>query len=96
MFKIHYQAKAKSDLIKIWEYTYKKHGEDQAEKYHDQLEEGFQCIQENPEIGGACDYIRLGYRSYRIGRHFVMYKISNETIHVIRVLHERMDFVRHL
>lgn len=62
MRKLHHQKKAKEDLEKIWTYSFKEHGEHQADKYFDELISGMKVIQNNPEIGMPCDYIRLGYR----------------------------------
>jgi hypothetical protein len=34
--EIHQQVKAKADLIAIWQYSYKEHGEQQSDKYYDE------------------------------------------------------------
>lgn len=95
MYQIHQQFKARSDLKKIWVDTYKEYGERQADKYYDELISGMATITENPRIGMACDYIRSGYRQYQINKHLVFYRIRNDKIHIIRVLHERMKFTKH-
>jgi hypothetical protein len=32
-------------------------------------------IPENPESGFSCAYIRVGYKQFRINRHFVFYQV---------------------
>lgn len=90
MKKLHQQVKAREDIKKIWNYSFKEHGEVQADKYYDELIAGMNAIQNNSNIGVACDYIRLGYRQYQVNKHFIFYRLSDEKIYIVRVLHERM------
>jgi toxin ParE1/3/4 len=94
--EIHQQVKAKADLIAMWQYSYKEHGEQQADKYYDELTIGMDIIKANPEIGVACDYIRVGYRQYKINQHFVFYRLTKNKIHIVLVLHESMKVTKHL
>jgi len=96
MHKLYQQTKARTDLKKIWRYSYKKHGLQQADTYYDELIEGMESIQQNPNIGVACDYIRSGYRQYKINKHFVFYRLSKDKISIVRVLHESMKATKHL
>jgi toxin ParE1/3/4 len=93
---IHIQVKAKADLKKIWRYSYKNHGEAQADKYYDELIHGVDMIRDNPEIGFSCDYIHAGYRQFKINQHFIFYRLSKDKIRIIRVLHEDMKATKHL
>lgn len=95
MKKLHHQIKAKEDLKNIWLYSFKEHGEKQADKYFDELISGMKTIQNNPEIGMPCDYIRLGYRQYQINQHFVFYRLDAKKINIIRILHQKMDMARY-
>lgn len=92
MRKIHIQALAKQDLKNIWLYSFKNWGEKQADTYFDELNAAITLIAENSEIGFACDYIRKGYRQYHINRHFVFYYVTATKIHIVRVLHDSMNF----
>lgn len=49
-----------------------------------------------PHRGVAVDAVRLGYRHLRAGSHVIFYRISGETIEIVRILHARMYFARHL
>lgn len=42
------------------------------------------------------DDIRAGYRRYAIGSHLVFYVETEDTVDVIRLLHQRLDPSRHL
>ena len=49
-----------------------------------------------PARGRACDEIREGYRRYGIGSHLVLFVETEDSVDVIRILHQRMDPARHL
>lgn len=91
------RQKAIEDLNDIWEYTYERWSEDQADKYYAMIQFACKQIGENPEVGRK--YIRisedlLGLKS---GKHIIFYQqVSNDEIEVIRILHERMDFKNRL
>ncbi len=93
---IRIQNKAKTDLNNIYKYTYKKWGEKQADKYYDLLSEGIDNLKTHPEIGKEAGDIRAGYRKLQIKHHVVFYKMRDQYIQIIRVLHEDRDFKRHL
>lgn len=47
-------------------------------------------------MGSKRDYVREGYRALFINRHVVYYTVTSSAIHIVRVLHSRMDPERHL
>ncbi len=55
-----------------------------------------ETIQDNPLIGVSCDYVQSGYRQFKVNEHYIFYRISKQTIHIIRVLHETMQAINHL
>jgi toxin ParE1/3/4 len=96
MRSIHVRESAESDLIDIWRYSFKEWGEVQADKYLDELDSGISKLADNPEIGMKRDYVREGYRVLFVGSHAVYYTVTPDAVHVVRVLHGRMDPDRHL
>ena len=96
MHLIHIQALAKQDLKNIWLYTFKNWGEKQADCYFDELNAAFELIAENPELGFACYYICDGYRQFHINHHLVFYRVTSSKIHIVRILHENMNYRSHL
>jgi toxin ParE1/3/4 len=87
---------AERDLEGIWEYTRDEWGLKQAERYIDLLTTTFQALAASPMTAPACEHIRKGYRRRGVGRHMIYFRITVYGIAVIRVLHERMDALRHL
>jgi toxin ParE1/3/4 len=49
-----------------------------------------------PYFGNKMDHIRDGYLASKVKSHLIFYKIENETIKIIRILHERMDIENRL
>ena len=96
MRKIHLQIAAEQDLLDIWQYSRKQWNAAQADSYLDDLDRGMQLLARNPESGLKRDHIRPGYRAQFIKSHVVYYTVTPTTIHIIRVLHDRMDPNRHL
>lgn len=91
MYRVHQQAKARKDLRGIWRYSYENFGAEQADKYFCALESGVETIRDNPLIGVSCDHIRSGYRQFKVNEHYIFYRITNKTIHIVRVLHDTMQ-----
>ncbi|MDF1826831.1 MAG: type II toxin-antitoxin system RelE/ParE family toxin [Legionellaceae bacterium] len=42
------------------------------------------------------DYISLDLRAFNLGSHVIFLKVTNYGISIIRILHQSMDFGRHL
>jgi toxin ParE1/3/4 len=89
---------ATEDLYKIWEYTVDTWSEEQANKYYSELIASFEVISAAPfNVGKSFDEIIPDLRAYHIQRHMIFYIIqNNERVLIVRVLHEKMDFTRHL
>ncbi len=83
--------KAREDLRSIGRFTQATWGREQRSRYLSRLDAAFYTLAESPDIEQACDHIREGYRKYRVGRHLIFYRLSNEGMTVIRILHDRMD-----
>jgi toxin ParE1/3/4 len=88
--------RAKADLDNIWDRTVERGGTDQAEFYIRQLWQHIMAAAPQPTLGRACPEVRAGYYKYRSGSHFLFYRLIDGGIDVVRILHERMDFGRHL
>jgi toxin ParE1/3/4 len=89
-------ALAEQDLIDIWQYTEERWGPEQADAYLDAIEHGFQRLVYHPEAGTNRDNVREGYRVLFIQQHAVYYRVTPTGVHVVRVLHGRMDPLRHV
>lgn len=92
MGKFLLSTKAKSDLIKIARYTQLTWGKIQRNDYLKVLENTFQLLAEEPELGLNCDYIREGYSKYPQSSHVIYYnKHKINQILIMRILHKSMD-----
>lgn len=88
---------AKSDLKAIGRYTQENWGIKQRNRYLILLNESFQKLAANPELGRDCSELREGYRKLSVGKHVIFCRrIADDTIEIVRVLHERMDVENHL
>ena len=88
--------RAQTDLNDIWDYTAQRWGIDQAERYLRRIAEAVDLIAETPERGRNCGHVREGYRKYPVGSHVLFYREMSAGIDVVRILHQQMDFDRHL
>lgn len=97
MNKFVLSAKAKSDLIKIAEYTQLTWGKSQRNNYLKILDSTFHLLADEPEIGIQCDYVREGYSKYPQASHVIYYKEHKANqILIVRILHKSMDVNRAL
>ena len=89
--------KAVADLADIWNYTYIKWSEDQADKYYQILLNTCRQIADNPDLGIDYAIVNDKLLGFRAGRHIIFYRrIEGDKIEVIRILHDQMDLGNHL
>ena len=92
MVKVILRQQAIDDLNNIWEYTFEKWSETQADKYYAMLKLSCSEIGNNPEIGKEYYDISKNLMGLNSGRHIIFYQfIAKNEIEVIRILHESMD-----
>lgn len=97
MRRIILSPKAKVDLSQVWDYTCDEWGTEQAEKY---IREIWAAIEEqSSDLTKSVDIsdVRKGYRKVRSGSHVIFFKATKGgNLDVVRILHLKMDFDRHL
>jgi toxin ParE1/3/4 len=86
---------AQADLEEIWSYTASRWSPEQAESYHAAIVAAFEGLAAGSKQGHPSD-VREGYFKYAVGSHLVFYRRSEAGIHIVRILHQRMDVTRHL
>jgi toxin ParE1/3/4 len=87
---------AEADLAGIWRYSVERWGEERAERYMHDLRRAVEPAAEAPSAG---QQVRIGARRFYVRRaasHRIFYRETERGIEVLRVLHARMDFARHL
>ena len=91
MSKYFLTEKATNDLADIWNYTYEEWSEQQADIYYQMLIESCEEISKNPNIGKNYEGIAANLFGLKSNRHIIFYRVLNERIEIIRILHGRMD-----
>ncbi len=86
---------ADKDLEDIFDYTFDEFGFDQAEKYLLEFEEIFQNLIINPQIGKKRDEIKQGLYSFPKDNHIIFYRILDNHIRIVRVLHGSRDISKY-
>ncbi|MBV4358362.1 type II toxin-antitoxin system RelE/ParE family toxin [Pinibacter aurantiacus] len=87
---------ALSDLNEIWLYTTERWSAEQADRYYNLIFDEINFICKNPNAGKSKEHIRKGYRASKVKSHLIFYRVVNEVIEVIRILHENMDIENRL
>lgn len=85
---------ADADLEEIFDYTNLHFGEKQAVAYLMDLEAVFNQLILEPEIGRKRKEIKEGLFSITQQKHVIFYRILEDCIRVVRVLHGRKDLPR--
>ena len=107
-WQVRLSARAETDFQNILRWTRERFGEQQAYLYAETLSAALEALTDGPNILDARnrDDISEGIFSLHVarpgrkGRHLVLCRVAETaeipTIDVLRLLHESMDFPRHL
>lgn len=87
---------ARADLDEIWAFGEAQWGADQAERYVRGIQRAVETVSADPRRGRSCDGIRPGYFKFAVGSHLLFFRLGSDGVDVVRILHQRMDFDRHL
>jgi toxin ParE1/3/4 len=87
---------ALTDLRSIGRYTQTTWGREQRDRYLAKLDHAFHLLAKEPQRGRDCADIRVGYRKHQVGRHLIFYRMAQDGIEIIRILHDSMDIESHL
>jgi toxin ParE1/3/4 len=85
-----------ADQDDISAYTFGKWGQEQLEDYMGGLIDLFDLIADKPTIGRLIPKLPKRFRRVPYGSHFVFYTAHLDAVRIERVLHQRMDYQRHL
>ncbi len=87
---------AKSDLKDIYQYGLRQWGQAQSDGYLENIKDHFWSLTEQPLAGVERPELLPGARSLPIESHTLFYRVTTDTVEIIRVLHGRQDPQRHL
>jgi len=105
VWRVRLAQQAERDLLGITLWTLESFSAQQAEIYAETLSLAIEALHDGPEVLGVTvrDDLGLGVRTLHVarqgrkGRHFVVFRAAPEqTIEVLRLLHDSMDLARHL
>jgi toxin ParE1/3/4 len=82
------------DLIDIYLYGATNFGQPVAESYFSSITQTFQFLAENPFAAMERAEFKPPVRIHPHNKHLIIYKVENDFILIIRVLHQKMD-IRH-
>lgn len=92
MAEYFFTQKAVKDISEIYEYTYRIWGENQADKYYEELISFCLMLAENPKIGKKYLDIDLNILGFLASKHIIFYRIINaDKIEITRILGAEMD-----
>lgn len=87
---------ADNDLDEIFDYTVEQFGIEQAIKYLSGFEQLFENLGNHPKSGRSRNEIRKGLRSISYISHTVFYRIMEDHLRIVRILHASRDVVKFL
>jgi toxin ParE1/3/4 len=79
---------AEEDLIAIWQYV-ARDSEAAADRLLDRIESRWQQVAVYPSSGPLRDDIAPGVRHLIVGEYLTFYRVSEDAIEILRVLHGR-------
>ncbi|WP_158813538.1 type II toxin-antitoxin system RelE/ParE family toxin [Methylocapsa sp. S129] len=91
-----FSPRAQADIEEIWDYTAARWNTRQAEAYIRQIQAAIETVAAAPKLARSCEEIKAGYWKYPAGSHVIFFRLIHDGIDIVRVLHGRMDFERHL
>lgn len=92
--RLELSQQAKEDLRDILSYTLTTWGESQLAKYRVSINDALQVILYNPAAGRPS--VKPTLKVFAVEHHRIFYRTIDDTVYVVRILHERMDTFRHL
>lgn len=93
---IQFSVSAIRDLEEIDDYTVDRWGEEQAERYLQQLRACCDRLAIHPLLGRQCSEISPGLRRFEQEKHVIFYSQPNSSVYIWRILHESMLPMMHI
>lgn len=87
---------AARDIEIILERSIIDFGFKQTDLYSISLEKCLNLINKNPNMGAGAGDIHPDYRRFRHSSHVIFYRIIDNDVFIIRILHKSMDIDRHI
>lgn len=92
--RLELSQRARDDFRDLLAYTLTTWGESQLATYRASIDDALQVILHNPSAGRPS--VKPTLKVLAVGHHRIFYRTINDTIYIVRILHERMDASRQL
>ncbi|KGJ97176.1 type II toxin-antitoxin system RelE/ParE family toxin [Thalassotalea sp. ND16A] len=87
---------AQEDLILIYAYSQLNFKKSIADNYLDLIHQRILKLSQSPKIGSTKNHILPGLRAVNAERHLIYYRISQNNIEIIRILHHKQEPFKNL
>jgi plasmid stabilization system protein ParE len=92
-YAVQLSERAQKDFKAIQRYTLKRYSEKQVLKYSKMIKSGIEHINENPALyGHSRPDIPERYKSHQVGEHSIIFRVDENKIFIVAILHGSMDF----
>lgn len=81
---------ARADLREIWDYI-AGDNLNAADALSETFYEKFELLRATPEAGRERKDLKIGLRSFPIGRYVIFYRVSEDAVEIVRVMHSARD-----
>ena len=90
---VRFGTQVEADLDGIWAYVAKESGSvDVANRVIDSITDHFFLLSRHPQLGRRRDHdLRRGLRSLSVSGYVIIYRIENEDVLILHVVHGRRD-----
>jgi len=82
---------ADQHLQDIWSYTRERWGAKQADVYLQQLQDGLVAAMQTTALWRPRPELGEGVLADKVGAHILFGRVADEWLHILAVLHERME-----
>jgi toxin ParE1/3/4 len=89
--RVKYSLAARTDLVAIKAWTAQRFGRVQSAAYVRQIEAAMRLIADNPGLARGAESVSAGLYKTIAGSHIAYFRNLGDVIHVIRVLHGKMN-----
>lgn len=84
---------AEEDLVEIYIAGVQDFGLEQAQRYHQKIQQTFEFLAENPFAASERTELKPAIRIHPTGAHIVIYTVLDSNILILRVRHGREDWL---
>jgi toxin ParE1/3/4 len=90
--RVIWAPRSKRDLLDVWRYYERVASSDVADKLLREISEAGEGLADQALMWRARDEVLPGLRSVIVHPYTVFYRVRDDEVEIVRVLHERRDF----